>query len=218
MGLSTFTQEITGSNPVGGLHFSIARTGRHSAGSRRVRGPAPGDNGSAVEALVGTNLPLRVSVDVSSASAVAMPVAVESTMSWSPETNPARPSYPQITHPRRETASEARILPATLSWGGPPCRPQANRGYPTLAAAKSRPAQRRGPGRCTRERLSAGGVSTARAARARPPHTHDIDETRAPGTTIPCPTTAPTISLGTSAPHIRPKDQSQCQQSDQTPL
>ena len=88
---------------------------------------------------------------------------------------------------------------------------------PDARGGQSRPAQRRGPGRCTRERLSAGGVSTARAARARP-HTHDIDETKAPGTTIACATTAPTISLGTSAPHIRPKDQSQCQQSDQTPL
>lgn len=91
----------------------------------------------------------------------------------------------------------------------------ADRGHPTLAATgHARPT---GANQAVAHGTCFDGRREHRARRLARPHTHDIDETRAPGTTIACPTTAPTISLGTSAPHIRPKDQSQCQQSDQTP-
>ena len=152
-----FTQEIAGSNPDGGtsllllLHFSIARTGRHSAGSRRS-GPrqpmmeAPCKRLWAQPSVASRwmSRPLRPSP---------CPSTDFTTMSWSPETNSARFSYPQITHPRRETASEARILSATLSCGGPP---------PTA----------RGPRKQTADtRRSRRPVTPGPAARTRPLHT-----------------------------------------------
>ena len=136
-----FTQEIAGSNPDGLTSSSTSLLHRPHwqafCGFSSVR-PAPADDGSAVQAFVGTTFRC-VSVDVSSSSAIAMPVdglhddVVESRNQFSEILLPA--DHPPPTGDGVGSANTLRD--PQLRW--PPAdrtRPsQANRGHPTLATA-----------------------------------------------------------------------------------